>query len=157
MRFTAIRPGYSLPSLCDGLRQDFQTLDGVYFCFIHRGTTDTLFLVTDGRTISLTPSLRSISYGGGMLDPDIPGMSDQRHAYRQFNQAIAPTVSSRGTPTSTARSAALLRLSTRTASTALTYATVAQSPSQQETSLRTLARQDTRLVVQELFFLLEKP
>ena len=147
MRFTAIRPGYSLPSLCDGLKQDFQTLDGVHFCFIHRGTTDTLCLVTDGRTLSLTPTLRAISYGGGMLEPDIPGMPDQRNCYRHFNQAIAPPVSSRG---NTARSTALLRLPSRNVSAALPYATVAQTPSQQETSLRTLARQETRLVVQEL-------
>ena len=28
MRFMALLPGYSLPSLCEGLTQDFQTLDG---------------------------------------------------------------------------------------------------------------------------------
>ena len=149
MRFTAIRPGYSLPSLCEGLQKDYQTLDGVYFCFIHRGNTDTLYLATDGRSLSTTPSMRIISYGGGMLDPDMPGMGDQRAAYRHFNQNIAPAPSHKGTlaphphPT-------LKRLTGRTATPALTYAAAAQSPSVLETSLRTYARQETRLVIHEL-------
>ena len=54
MRFMAIRPGYSLPSLCEGLTKDFQTLDGVFYCFIKRGNTDTFYLATDGRSLSLT-------------------------------------------------------------------------------------------------------
>ena len=150
MRFTALRPGYSLPSLCEGLKKDYQTLEGVYFCFVQRGTTDTLFLVTDGRALSSTPSLRAISYGVGMLDPDMPGMGDQRNFYRHFNQVIAPTVSGRGKAASQTNPTAAPRPSTRTATPMLTYAAATQSPSHLETSLRTFAQQETRMVIHEL-------
>ena len=129
MRFTALRPGYSLPSLCEILQHDFQTLEGVLFCFIQRGSTDTFFLVTDGRSISVTPSLRAISYGGGMLDPDLPGMIAQRTFYRHFNPVLLPSPANRGNSTLTTRSA---------------------PPPQLESSLRSYARQETRLVIQEL-------
>ena len=150
MRFTALRPGYSLPSLCEILTQDFQTLDGVLFCFIHRGTTDTFFLVTDGRSLSATPSLRAISYGGGMLDSDIPGMSAQRACYRLFNQIITPTPPSRGHSTSGPPPAPPGRLPVRTPTPTLTYAAVTHSGPHLESSLRAYAQQETRLVIQEL-------
>ena len=150
MRFMALRPGYSLPSLCEGLTQDFQTLEGVYFCFIKRGSTDTLFLATDGRSLSITPSLRAICYGGGMLDADLPGMAEQRNCYRHFNQNITSPAPTRGHPSAQPRSLAPARLASRLATPALPYATVAQSPSQLESSLRSFAQHETRLVIHEL-------
>ena len=53
---------------------------------MQRGDTDTLTLATDGRTLSLTPSIRVICYGGGQLDSDLPGMVDQGATYRLFKQ-----------------------------------------------------------------------
>ena len=150
MRFTAIRPGYSLPSLCEGLQKDYQTLDGVYFCFIHRGTTDTLYLATDGRSLSTTPSMRTICYGGGMLDPDMPDMVDQRVAYRHFNQTIAPAPSLKGNLAHHLHPPIHKPLTGRTATPTLTYAAAARSPTSFDTSLRAYARQETRLVIQEL-------
>ena len=150
MRFPALRPGYSLPSLCEILTQDFQTLDGVLFCFIQRGTTDTLYLVTDGRTLSSTPSLRAISYGGGMLDPDLPGMPAQRAFYRLFNQAITPSPPSKGNQAPGLRPLPPARLPSRTSTPSLTYAAVTHSGPHLETSLRAYAQQETRLVIQEL-------
>ena len=150
MRFMALRPGYSLPSLCEGLTQDFQTLDGIYYCFIKRGNTDTFYLATDGRTLSLTPSLRAICYGGGTLDIDLPGMTEQRRSYRLFNQAITLPAHSRGTPPAPLRSLVPTRPPSRLATPALPYSTAAQSPSQLETTLRSYAQQETRLVIHEL-------
>ena len=150
MRFMAIRPGYSLPSLCEGLTQDFQTLDGVYYCFIKRGSTDTFFLATDGRALSVTPSLRAICYGGGMLDPDLPGMTEQRNFYRHFNQAITSLPPSKGNPLAHSRTLVPVRPASRLATPTLPYATVAQSPSQLETTLRSFAQHETRVVIHEL-------
>ena len=150
MRFMALRPGYSLPSLCEGLTQDFQTLDGVYYCFIKRGSTDTFFLATDGRTLSVTPSLRAICYGGGILDADLPGMTEQRRFYCHFNQAITPPAHSRGTSSALPRSVVPARPPSRLATPALPYAAAAQSPSQLETTLRSYAQHETRLVIHEL-------
>ena len=150
MRFIALRPGYSLPSLCEGLTQDFQTLDRVYYCFIKRGSTDTLFLATDGRSLSVTPSLRAICYGGGMLDADLPGMTEQRNFYRHFNQAIPSPAPSRGNPSAQPRSLVTARPASRLATPTLPYATVAQSPSQLESTLRSFAQHETRLVIHEL-------
>ena len=150
MRFMAIRPGYSLPSLCEGLMKDFQTLEGVFYCFIKRGHTDTFYLATDGRTLSLTPSLRAICYGGGMLDGDLPGMTEQHKFYRLFNQVIAPTTTFKGNPPAPTRSLVPTRPSSRLATPALPYAAVAQSPSQLETSMRSYAQHETRLVIHEL-------
>ena len=150
MRFMAIRPGYSLPSLCEGLTKDFQTLEGVFYCFIKRGNTDTFYLATDGRSLSLTPSLRAICYGGGMLDADLPGMAEQRNFYRCFNQVIAPSTSPKGNLSASHRPLAPARPPSRLASPALPYATVAQTPTQLESSLRSYAQQETRLVIHEL-------
>ena len=62
-------------------------MEGIVFCFVHRGVTDTLYLATDGRSLSTTPAMRLLSYGsGGQLDPDIPGMATQREFYRRLKQ-----------------------------------------------------------------------
>ena len=151
MRFSAIRPGHSLPSLCDALQQDYQTLEGVQYCFIQRGTnTDTLFIVTDGRPLSITPSLRAMSFGSGSFEPDIPGMPAQRMAYRLFNQALgAATVKTSKQlnqrvppPPSTVA---------RRSSPQVTYAAITQRPTQEmETNTRALVQQETRLIMHEL-------
>ena len=148
MRFSAIRSGWSLPSLCDALKKDYQTLEGVLYCFVQRGRTDTFFLATDGRTLSVTPTLRAISYGGGMPEPDIPGMSAQRQFYKLFNQVP--------TPSKTKGSSNALRLlppsrpTTRTTTPTISYASMAQAAPPTETAMRQYAQQETRLVVHEL-------
>ena len=148
MCFSAIRTGFSLLSLCEALKQDFQTWEGIFFCFVHRGDTDTLYLATDGRSLSTTPSLRHMSYGGGaQLDPDLPGMTSQRTCYRQFKQLAPPS-----TPPST-----LMRgsRSTSTAShgsgtTGTSYAAAVQRPSVSDAMVRTFVQQETRHIIQEL-------
>ena len=148
MRFSAIRSGWSLPSLCDALKKDYQTLEGVLYCFVQRGRTDTFFLAIDGRTLSVTPTLRAISYGGGMPEPDIPGMSAQRQFYKLFNQVP--------TPSKTKGSSNALRLlppsrpTTRTTTPTISYASMAQAAPPTETAMRQYAQQETRLVVHEL-------
>ena len=149
MRFSDIRSGWSLPSLCDALTKDFQTLDNVRFCFIQRGRTDTLFLATDGRPLSLTPTLRAISYGGGMLVPDIPGMPTQRQAYKLFNQVVNPSPM-KGQSASSALTPLAARFSNRAATPAVSYATMASTAPAAETAIRTYVHQETRLVVHEL-------
>ena len=149
MRFSAIRAGWSLPSLCDALKEDYQTLEGVLFCFIQRGRTDTFFLATDGRTLSMTPTLRAISYGGGMLDPDIPGMSSQRQAYKFFNQIVlTPHTKGHSTPSPLALSSA--RFSNRATTPTISYAAMAHAAPSADTAMRTYVQQETRLVVHEL-------
>ena len=149
MRFSAIRAGWTLPSLCEALKKDYQTLEGVLFCFIQRGRTDTFFLATDGRTLSLTPTLRAISYGGGMLDPDIPGMSSQRQAYKLFNQVV-PSSYAKGHQTSSSLTIPSTRLPNRTVTPSVSYASMALSAPATDTAMRTYVHQETRLVVQEL-------
>ena len=149
MRFSALRTGWSLPSLCDALKKDYQTLEGVLFCFIQRGRTDTFFLATDGRTLSLTPTLRAISYGGGMLDPDIPGMSAQRQAYKLFNQVV-PSSHTKGHSASSSLTLPSARFSNRTTTPSVSYAAMAHSAPSTETAMRTYVQQETRLVVHEL-------
>ena len=148
MRFSAIRSGWSLPSLCDTLKKDYQTLEGVLFCFIQRGRTDTFFLVTDGRTLSVTPSLRAISYGGGTPEPDIPGMSAQRQFYRLFNQ-VTPPPKTKG-PQTALRPLPLSRPNPRATTPSLSYAAMVQSAPPTETAMRQYVHQETRLVVHEL-------
>ena len=85
-----------------------------------------------------------------MLDADLPGMADQRKFYRHFNQVIAPSASPKGNLSTSPCSLVPARPPSRLATPALPYATVAQSPSQLETTLRSYAQQETRLVIHEL-------
>ena len=148
IRFSAIRSGWSLPSLCEALKKDYQTLEGVLFCFIQRGRTDTFFVATDGRTLSVTPTLRAISYGGGMPEPDIPGMSVQRQSYRLFNPVATPP-KAKGPPTAL-RSLPPSCPSIRTTTPTLSYASMVQAPPPTDTALRQYVQQETRLVAHEL-------
>ena len=151
MCFSAIRTGFSLLSLCEALKQDFQTWEGIFYCFVHRGDTDTLFLATDGRSLSTTPSLRNMSYGGGaQLDPDLPGMTSQRACYRRF-KPMAPPPSLFPAPMRGARpTPSTSRGSGTTTPTGPSYATVVQRPSVSDTMVRTYVQQETRHILQEL-------
>ena len=150
-RFPAIRPGHTLPSLCEALQHDHQTLDGVLFCFIERGPMDTLYLVTDGRPLVTTPSLRVIAFRNGTPEPDLPGMTSQRAAYRLFNQSM-------GLPTGKASKSAGPRAGaqanlppSRLTSRGLTYAAVTQRPTQEvDAPTRSFVHHETRLIMQEL-------
>ena len=151
MRFSAIRPGYTLPSLCEALEHDYQTLEGALFCFIERGAMDTLFIVTDGRPLVTTPSLRAIAFGNGTLESDIPGMAVQRGAYRLFNQALGLGTAK---TTKLAGPRALVTYNpqpARPTSRTLTYAAITQRPTQEvDAPTRTYVHHETRLIMQEL-------
>ena len=151
MRFSAIRPGYTLPSLCETLVHDYQTLDGALFCFIERGAMDTLFIVTDGRPLVTTPSLRVIAFGNGTLEADIPGMEVQRGAYRLFNQTMGPMAVK---TTKLAGPRALVPYTSqpsRPTSRSLTYAAITQRPQQEvDAPTRTYVHHEARLIMQEL-------
>ena len=148
MCFSAIRTGFSLLSLCEALKQDFQTWEGIFFCFVHRGDTDTLYLATDGRTLSTTPSLRHMSYGGGaQLDPDLPGMTSQRSCYRQFKQMAPPPSPS---PTLLRGPRSTLLASRGSGTTGPSYATVVRHPNVSDTMVRTYVQQETRHIIQEI-------
>ena len=151
MRFTAIRPGYTLPSLCEALQHDFQTLEGVLFCFIERGAMDTLYLVTDGRPLVTTPSLRAIAFGNGTPDPDLPGMVSQRAAYRLFNQTLGLANAKAGKTASSRAVTPYNPQPSRPTSRALTYAAATQRPLQEvDAPTRTFVHHETRLIMQEL-------
>ena len=151
MRFSAIRPGHSLPSLCEALQQDYQTLEGVHYCFIQRGTTtDTLFVVTDGRPLSITPTLRAMSFGSGTFEPDIPGMLAQRKAYRLFNQEHGTTMAKAGKTLNQRVSLPASSLARRS-SPQVSYAAITQRQTQEmEPNTRALVQQETRLIMHEL-------
>ena len=149
-RFVAIRPGYSFLSLCEGLLHDYQTWEGIMYCFVQRGDTDTLTLATDGRTLSLTPSMRIIRYGGAQFDSDLPGMAAQRLSYRCFKQL-------EGHPTSGARKHSATRNSLtptlalgRPSPPAPSYAAAVQRTPHTESGVRTYVQQEARLILKEL-------
>ena len=150
-RFPAIRPGYTLPSLCEALQHDHQTLEGVHFCFIERGPMDTLYLVTDGRPLVTTPSLRAIAFGNGTPEPDLPGMTSQRAAYRLFNQSMGLSTGKTSKPTGPRAVTQSNPQPSRLTSRALSYAAVTQRPTQEvDAPTRTFVHQETRLIMQEL-------
>ena len=150
-RFGGLRPGYTLPSLCEALQQDTQTWDGILFCFIQRGTTDTLFIATDGRHLLPTASLRVLSYGGSQLDPDIPGMAAQRANYLHFHQANPTTLGGRRPPAAHGPPLPGNTVSLRPSSQGPSYAMVTQhlGPGP-DPSTRSLVQQETRLILHEL-------
>ena len=148
MCFPAIRTGFSLLSLCEALKQDYQSWEGIFFCFVHRGDTDTLYLATDGRSLSTTPSLRHMSYGGGaQLDPDLPGMTSQRLCYRHFKQ-MAPPPSPLLTLIRGPRSTPLPSRGSLTSGQS--YAAAVQRPTVSDAMVRSFVQQETRHIIQEL-------
>ena len=148
-RFAAIRPGHGLTSLCETLQQDFQSWDGIFFCFIQRGTTDILTLATDGRQLLSTPSLRALSYGGS--HPDIPGMGAQRDCYRFFNQIAGGSLASRHNTAAARPPLQATPASLRPTRGGPSYAMIAQRPDASTApAVRTVVQQETRLILHEL-------
>ena len=84
-----------------------------------------------------------------MLDPDIPGMSSQRQAYKFFNQIVlTPHTKGHSTPSPLALSSA--RFSNRATTPTISYAAMAHVAPSADTAMRTYVQQETRLVVHEL-------
>ena len=149
-RFSAIRPGFSLLSLCEALLHEYQSWEGILYCFVQRGDTDTLTLATDGRTLSLTPSMKIICYGGALSEVDLPGMVDQRSSYRLFKQLEGrPSLGARKPPPPRL-APTTTRASGRPSSTAPSYAAAVQRTPQTDTGVRTYVQQEARLILKEL-------
>ena len=120
------------------------------YCFGQRGDTDTLTLATDGRTLSLTPSMRVICYGGVQFDSDLPGMAAQRLSYRCFKQLEGhPTPGAR--KQSAPRNALTTTLALgRPSLSAPSYAAAVQRTPQTDAGVRSYVQQEARLILKEL-------